>query len=322
MHAQKTAVIAIGGNSLVRDKAHQTIADQFAAIQETSVHIADLVQMGYRVILTHGNGPQVGFAVLRGEAGRKLFGLHTDPLDVYVASTQATIGYLLQQALEKEFLKRGLQTPVATVLTRVVVDPADPAFQNPTKPIGPFFTAEEARLLMEREGWVMKEDAGRGWRRVVPSPKPKKIVELSAIRSLFDQGFVVIAVGGGGIPVVEISEGIYEGREAVIDKDYASSLLGKLLNVQLLVISTAVESVYLDFGTPKHRPIRQMTVTEAQRYLEEGQFAEGSMAPKVRAAIEFLENGGEATVITSPEALTRAVQRRAGTWIVRDLEPL
>ncbi len=318
MEEKKTAVIAIGGNSLIRDKEHQTIADQMAAIQETSVHIADLIQMGFEAILTHGNGPQVGFAVLRAEAGRKLFGLHTDPLDVCVASTQATIGYLLQQALEREFRKRGIQKPVATVMTRVVVDPQDPAFQNPTKPIGPFFTAEEAQLLMAREGWVMKEDAGRGWRRVVPSPKPKKIVEISAIRSLFEQGFVVIAVGGGGIPVVETPDGTYQGVEAVIDKDYASSLLGKLLNVRYFIISTAVEFVYLDYGTPKQRPIPRMGISEARRYLEDGQFAEGSMAPKIRAAMEFLQNGGIATVITSPEALTRAVLGHSGTWVVRD----
>ncbi len=312
---RKVAVVAIGGNSLIKDKNHQSVEDQYEAVKETAVHIADMVEIGYDVVITHGNGPQVGFILLRSEIAKKMINLHPVPLDACDADTQGAIGYAIQRALGNEFRKRGKDKQVVTVVTQVVVDKNDPAFQNPTKPIGPFYTEEEAKQKMAEEKWIMKEDAGRGWRRVVPSPKPKKIVEVDAIRTLVDHGFVVVGVGGGGIPVVEEENGQLRGVEAVIDKDYASSLLARELGVDLFIISTAVEKVYLNFGTPDQKPIDRMTVSEAKKYLAEGHFKEGSMAPKIRAVIEFLEAGGEAALITCPEALVRALKGETGTWI-------
>lgn len=309
----RTAVVAIGGNSLVKDKHHQTVPDQFAATQETSVHIADMVQQGWNVVITHGNGPQVGFILLRSELASDV--LHTVPLDSCGADTQGALGYMIQQLLDNELLKRGVEIPVATVVTQVVVDANDPAFDNPTKPIGPFYDEERARLYEREQGWVVVEDAGRGWRRVVPSPAPREIVELDAIRTLLRSGFVVIGVGGGGIPVVRDAAGNLRGVEAVIDKDYASSLLASGIDADLLLISTAVEKVYLNYGQANQRPLDHLTVAEAKEYLREGHFPPGSMGPKIEAAIQFLEGGGQEALITSPENLLRAMKGETGTRI-------
>lgn len=313
----RIAVVAIGGNSLIKDKDHQTVPDQFDAVRETCTHIADLVEAGYEVVITHGNGPQVGFILLRSEAGRKLMGLHTVPMDICGADTQGSIGYMIQQSMQHEFFKRGIQKNCVTVVTQVIVDRDDPAFINPTKPVGPFYSSkEEAEIAAGDEKWVVKEDAGRGWRRVVPSPIPRRVVEIDAVRKLVSAGFVVVAVGGGGIPVIEVEEGRLEGVAAVIDKDYASSLLASEIGAELFIISTAVPHVYINFGKPDQKALDKVDVIEAKRYLDEKHFAEGSMAPKVRAIISFLERGGKKAIITSPELIGKSIKGEAGTLFV------
>lgn len=310
----KVAVVAIGGNSLIKDKEHQTVPDQFAATRETSVHIADMVEGGWDVVITHGNGPQVGFILLRSELSRHV--LHDVPLDSCVADTQGALGYMIQQCLLNEFRRRNIQKQVITVVTQVIVDRTDPAFHHPTKPIGPFFDRERADKYRAEMGWDIVEDAGRGWRRVVPSPIPKRIVERDAIQTLVQAGFVVIAVGGGGIPVVEDSHGNLAGVAAVIDKDYASALLANSIRADLFLISTAVDKVALNFAKPNQMWLDRMTVAEAKKYLVEGHFAPGSMKPKIEAVIDFLERGGKEALITSPENIKRALEGRSGTWIV------
>jgi carbamate kinase len=309
----RTAVIAIGGNSLIKDKQHRTVPDQFAAARETSVHIADIIQQGWKVLITHGNGPQVGFILLRSELASDV--LHTVPLDSCGADTQGALGYMIQQLLGNELSRRGVAVPVVTVVTQVVVDENDPAFRNPTKPIGPFYDEAKAKLYERQQGWAVAEDAGRGWRRVVPSPIPREIVEVGAMRTLIEAGFVVVGVGGGGIPVVRDPEGNLRGVEAVIDKDYASGLLASGIGADLFLISTAVEKVYLDYGQPSQRALDHMSVDEAREYLREGQFPPGSMGPKIAAVIQFLEGGGKEAVITSPENLARALRAETGTRI-------
>ena len=309
----KTAVIAIGGNALIKGKQHQTVPDQFATAAETCAHIADIVQQGWRVVITHGNGPQVGFILLRSELASHV--LHTVPLDSCGADTQGALGYMIQQLLGNRFRKAGVDVPVTTVVTQVIVERDDPAFQNPTKPIGPFYDEEKARVQEREQGWAIVEDSGRGWRRVVPSPIPREIVELRAIKALLQGGFVVIGVGGGGIPVVRDGNGDLHGVEAVIDKDYASSLLASDIDADLFLISTAVDKVYLNYGQPDQVPLDHMTVDEAKRYLEEGHFPLGSMGPKIEAVIQFLEGGGKEALITSPENLARALREETGTRI-------
>ena len=310
----KVAVVAIGGNSLIKDKEHQTVPDQFATTRETCVHIASMIEQGWDVVITHGNGPQVGFVLLRSELASHV--LHTVPLDSCGADTQGSIGYMIQQSLYNEFLKRGMKKRAVTVVTQVVVDKDDPAFQNPTKPIGPFYTEEEAKRLAAERGWTVKDDAGRGWRRVVPSPIPREIVEQEAIKALIEQGFVVIGVGGGGIPVVRQEDGSLRGVEAVIDKDYASSLLASGIGADLFLISTAVEKVALNYGKPNQVWLNRMTLAEAKRYLAEGHFPPGSMGPKIKAIVQFLEKGGKEALITSPENIERALAGETGTRIV------
>ena len=309
----KTAVVAIGGNSLIKDKQHRTLPDQYAAARETCVHIAGMIEQGWNVAIGHGNGPQVGFILRRSELA--LHELHDVPLDVCGADTQGAIGYMLQQNLYNQFEQRGMQKQAVTVVTQVLVDKDDLAFQNPTKPIGSFMDEAEAQQRAETEGWDVVEDAGRGWRRVVPSPLPKRVVERDAVKKLLDDGFVVITVGGGGIPVIEDENGNLVGTAAVIDKDYASSLLAQSIGADLLLISTAVEKVSLNFGKPNQTDIAQMTVAEARQYLEEGHFAPGSMAPKIQAIIWFLENGGQEAIITNPENIGRALAGETGTRI-------
>lgn len=308
----KVAVVAIGGNSLIKDKDHQTVPDQFAATRETCIHIADMIEQGWEVVITHGNGPQVGFILLRSELASHI--LHTVPLDSCGADTQGAIGYMIQQSLGNEFQRRGIQKPIVTVVTQVVVDKDDPAFEKPTKPIGPFYDEARAKRYQDEEEWHIMEDAGRGWRRVVPSPIPMRIVEQEAIRALIALGFVVIGVGGGGIPVVE-EEGSLRGVEAVIDKDYASGLLATGINADLFLISTAVEKVALNYGKPNQIDLDGMTLSEAKRYLREGHFPPGSMGPKIKAVIKFLEEGGKEALITSPENLARALRGETGTRI-------
>jgi len=310
----KVAVVAIGGNSLIKDKAHKTIPDQYTAAHETCVHIAGMVEQGWNVAIGHGNGPQVGFILRRSELARHE--LHEVPLDFCGADTQGAIGYMLQQNLYNEFRRRKLEKQATTVVTQVLVDRDDPAFQNPTKPIGSFMEEEEALHRRDSEGWEVMEDAGRGWRRVVPSPLPVRVIERDAVKDLLDAGFIVITVGGGGIPIVEDEQGNLQGVAAVIDKDYASSLLANSIGADLLLISTAVERVALNFGQPDQRWIERMTVAEAKQYMAEGHFAPGSMKPKIQACIWFLERGGQEALITNPENLERALAGETGTRIV------
>lgn len=318
MSGKQLAVVAIGGNSLIKDEAHKTVRDQYMAAKETCYHIADMVEEGWEVAIGHGNGPQVGFILMRSDIAVKVAGMHRVPLDACVADSQGAIGYALQQNLNNEFYRRGMKKRVATVITQVLVDSDDPAFANPTKPIGSFFSEEEANDHAEKDGWSVIEDAGRGWRRVVPSPLPKKIIEISAIRTMLESGICAITVGGGGIPVVEDENEDLYGVEAVIDKDFASSLLAQSLDADLFLISTAVEQVYLNFNKPDQRPINVMTVTEAKKYLEQGHFAKGSMEPKIKAIIQYLEAGGKLAIITNPEHITAALRGETGTRVIPD----
>jgi len=315
---RKLAVVAIGGNSLIKDNTRVTVEDQYEAAKETCYYIADMIEQGWDVAIGHGNGPQVGFILRRSEIAHQVAGMHEVPLDVCGADTQGAIGYALQQNLQNEFRRRGIAKQAATVVTQVVVDRNDPSFKNPTKPIGGFMTEEEARRREREEGWTVVEDAGRGWRRVVASPLPQRIVELDAVRRLLDAGIVTITVGGGGIPVIEDENGNLKGVAAVIDKDYAASLLARSIGADLFLISTAVDKVYLNFNKPDQRPIDVMTVSEAKRYMDEGHFAKGSMLPKIQAIIWFLEAGGKEAIITNPENIARALRGETGTRVIPD----
>ncbi len=308
------AVVAVGGNSLIRDPQHQSIPDQYRALEETAVHIADLMEAGWRVVVTHGNGPQVGFVLLRSELARAE--VHPIPFDVAVADTQGHLGYHLQQTLHNEFERRELRQTAVTLMTQVVVEREDPAFQKPSKPIGPFFDEAESQRRRREEGWHTVEDAGRGWRRLVASPKPKEIVEIEAVRAMLAAGYVVVAAGGGGIPVVRDEQGFFRGVAAVVDKDSASSLLARQLGAELLVISTAVEQVYLHFGKPEQQALDRITSAQARQYLEEGHFQAGSMRPKIEAVLSFLAAGGQRAVITNPPNLKRALAGQTGTTIL------
>lgn len=308
------AVVAIGGNSLIVNERRQSVADQMAAVAQTVQHIAEMIADGWQVVITHGNGPQVGFNLLRSERAADI--TPPVPLDYAGAETQGGLGYLIQQTLGEELRRRDLSRAVATVVTQVIVDEGDPAFQRPNKPIGPFYDEPQAQEHARTRGWAVIEDAGRGWRRVVPSPQPLEIVEAEVIASLLDAGVVVIGVGGGGIPVVRGVDGRLRGVEAVIDKDYASSLLARSLNANLFLISTAVEKVALNFGKPDQRDLALLTLTEAKFYLSDGHFPPGSMGPKIRAAIQYLEAGGREALITSPEHIARALRGETGTRIV------
>lgn len=307
------AVVAIGGNSLIKDKNHQTVPDQFDATRETCMHIASMIEQGWKVVITHGNGPQVGFILLRSELASNV--LHTVPLDSCGADTQGAIGYMIQQCLYNEFKQRGIKTSVISVVTQTLVEKNDPAFQNPTKPIGPFYDKEKAEKYRKERGWDVMEDAGRGWRRVVPSPIPVKIIEQDVIKALVNKGITVVAAGGGGIPVVE-QDGRLKGAEAVIDKDYASALLAIGIKADLFLISTAVEKVALNFGKPNQKTLDRMTLAEAKKYLEQGHFPSGSMGPKIEAIISYLEHDGKEALITNPENLERALRGKTGTRIV------
>jgi len=309
-------VIAIGGNSLIPDADHKSVQDQYAAAAETDDHIAALIEQGWDVAISHGNGPQVGFILRRSEMSSSE--LHEIPLDYCGADTQGAIGYMLQQNLINDLRQRGINKSVATVVTQVEVDANDPAFKSPSKPIGSFMEEAEAKRREAEEGWDIKEDAGRGWRRVVASPAPMRIVELDVIKQLLDAGVATIAVGGGGIPVVSNESGDLEGIAAVIDKDLASALLASQIDADLLLISTAVEQVALNFGKENEEWVSQFTLAEVKKYLAEGgHFAEGSMAPKMRAVVQYMEAGGKEALITNPQNLERAMAGETGTRIVQ-----
>ena len=309
------AVVAVGGNSLIIDKAHQSIPDQYRTAAMTAGYVADMVEAGWNVVLTHGNGPQIGFIMRRSEISIKE--VIPVPMDYAGADIQGALGYMFDRAFRNEFRRRGIaRTPVA-VVTQTLVDRNDPAFSNPTKPIGSYFDEATARSIATEQGWTVKEDAGRGWRRVVPSPRPQRIVELDEIRFLANAGHLVIACGGGGIPVIEDEHGDLIGVEAVIDKDFASSLLARDMRADLLMVSTGVEKVAINFNTPQQRWLDRLTLAEATQLYAEDQFDPGSMGPKIKAVIEFLEGGGAKAVITSPQNIGRALAGETGTHITR-----
>ena len=314
MTKKGVAVVAVGGNSLIKDEKRKTVPDQYDAAVESMSHIVDMIEQGWDVVVTHGNGPQVGFIQRRSELSRHE--LHDVPLDYCGADTQGAIGYMFVRALHNEFLKRGLDKQAVAVVTQTIVNRDDPAFKHPTKPIGSFMDEATAKERTANEGWVVVEDAGRGWRRVVASPNPEKIVEAPAIHLLIEQGFVVVGVGGGGIPVIEQENGDLLGIEAVIDKDFGSSLLANLIEADLFVISTAVEKVAINFNKPNQQWLDQITAAEARKYIEEGHFAKGSMLPKIQAILRFLDAGGKKALITNPENIGRAMKGETGTWIV------
>jgi carbamate kinase len=308
------AVVALGGNALIRQGERGEVAEQLGHIRESVMHLPLLLAKGYALVITHGNGPVVGQLLLQNEAARAT--VPSMPLDVCDADSEGSIGYLTQQTLANVLRGRNGERSVVSLITQVVVDPEDPAFDLPTKPIGPFYAEAEAAELRRSRGWTVVADAGRGYRRVVPSPRPLRVVEEEAIRILLEHGVVVIAVGGGGVPVRQTESGELLGVEAVIDKDHASALLGRRLGAQLLVILTAVEYVYRHFGRPDQEPLPRLDVSQARQLLREGEFAPGSMGPKIEAAIDFLEGGGKEVLITLPENLADALEGKTGTSIV------
>ena len=309
------AILAIGGNSLIKDEKSVSLSSQYEAVKETARYIAGLTAEGLRLVITHGNGPQVGFIYRRGEIARHELPLI--PLDICGADTQGAIGYMIQKALLNEFRRMGIKKKITSVVTQTIVSRTDPSFENPTKPIGSFMSEEEARIKKEELGWQVVEDADRGFRRVVPSPLPREVIELDVIKLLVERGYIVVAAGGGGIPVIQNEQGDLEGVEAVIDKDRVSSLLATSLGADTLIISTAVDAAYLNFGKKNQEMIGHTTLPLVKRYLAEGHFKPGSMKPKMEAIIQFLENGGRKAIITSPENLLKAIQGDSGTIVVR-----
>jgi carbamate kinase len=307
-------VIALGGNAISKPGLRGTIQEQFYSTLESMEHVAELVINGYdRILITHGNGPQVGAAILRSEmAGKTVYPL---PMDICVADTQGGMGYMIQQVLANCLRKRGVRLPVVTAISQMLVDAHDPAFENPSKPVGMFYSEQEARELMAGRSWTMKEDAGRGWRRVVPSPKPVRALEAEAIKTLFDKGYIVVAGGGGGIPVALNRHNSYYGIEAVIDKDLTSALLASEIGAETLVIMTGVEYAYVGFGTQNQRALDSLTAEEVSLHLEHGEFADGSMRPKIEACLQFLRDGGKEAIITSIPKCLAALRGKTGTHI-------
>jgi carbamate kinase len=313
--SNKLAVVAVGGSALIRDKDHESIPDQSREAAITTHHIAEMIAAGWNVVITHGTGPQVGFILRRSELA--LEEVPPVPMDYADADLQGGIGYMFLKALHNEFRKQKIDRKAVAIITQTLVDRNDPAFADPSKPIGSHMNEETAQRLARRQGWIVKDDAGRGWRRVVPSPQPKTIIELAAINLLARSGFVVIACGGGGIPVVQDEEGNLIGVEAVIDKDLASSLLARGIGADLLLVSTGVEKVAINFNTPDRRWLDRMTVAEAKKHYADNQFDRGSMGPKIQAVIEFIEGGGQTGLITNPENVGRALAGETGTFIVK-----
>jgi len=315
MSEKNLIVIALGGNALLQRGQKGTFQEQYENTKITAKKIADLIERGYKVVITHGNGPQVGATLLRHDAGQKIYGIPAFPMDVAGAETQGFIGYMIQQSLRNELKARKIDKYVVTIVTRTIVDENDPAFQNPTKPVGPFYKKEEVDELRKQfPDWVFKEDSGRGWRRVVPSPDPKLIAERYAIKTLVDAGFVVVASGGGGIPIIE-KDGVAYGVEAVIDKDLAGQRLATLVGASKFIIATDVDGAYLNYGTPNQKKLEKVSVEEMKRYYAEGHFKEGSMGPKVLAAIRFVEAGGEASTIGHLYDLIDLVEGKKGTTV-------
>lgn len=309
-------VVAFGGNALIRSGQEGTQWEQLENAEATAERLLPLVRAGHDLLLVHGNGPQVGNILIQvEEAVNKVPPLS---LDVCVAASEGSIAYMLELALLNAFRKARLRRPVAAFVTEVLVDPRDPGFKRPTKPIGPFYSRFRADFFIHRLGWNMIEDAGRGWRKVVPSPRPVEVVQLQLLRHALEAGHLVIAAGGGGIPVYRTRDGLLKGVEAVIDKDYTAALLATGVGADVLVILTGVDQVSLDFGTKDERPLRRMSASEARRHLEAGQFPEGSMGPKIRAGVEFVEQSGREVLITSADKLAQAMLGRAGTRIEPD----
>jgi carbamate kinase len=309
----KLAVVALGGNSIIKAGEKGTIEEQERNANETCKFLIELVKKGYNLIITHGNGPQVGNVLLRNEAANTMWGIPVMPLDICVADTEGGMGYMLQRAMYNQLKKENMDKTVATVVTQVVVDKNDDAFKNPTKPIGPFYDEKRAKELMKEKGWSMVEDSGRGWRRVVPSPHPEEIIELDVIKDLVENGRIVIAAGGGGVPVAKNDDGTLEALEAVIDKDLASSLLARKLNADMFMILTGVPKVAINFKKENEKWLDEMTVEEAEKYLAEGQFPAGSMGPKIKAAIEYVKFSGKPVIITEQSELSK---ENYGTKIV------
>ncbi|MFP3417115.1 MAG: carbamate kinase [Nitrososphaeria archaeon] len=315
MSEKNLIVIALGGNALLQRGQKGTFQEQYENTKITAKKIADLIERGYKVVITHGNGPQVGATLLRHDAGQKIYGIPAFPMDVAGAETQGFIGYMIQQSLRNELKARKIDKYVVTIVTRTIVDENDPAFQNPTKPVGPFYKKEEVDELRKQfPDWVFKEDSGRGWRRVVPSPDPKLIAERYAIKTLVEAGFVVVASGGGGIPIIE-KDGVAYGVEAVIDKDLAGQRLATLVGASKFIIATDVDGAYLNYGTPNQKKLEKVSVEEMKRYYAEGHFKEGSMGPKVLAAIRFVEAGGESSTIGHLYDLIDLVEGKKGTTV-------
>lgn len=309
-------VVAIGGNAINREGEIGTVKEEFRNVRKALNGIVQILKNGYDVVLTHGNGPQAGKFLLRVEAGMEKSSLPDRPLGLIVADTQGGIGYMIEQSLQNRIAIEKLGKNVTTVLTQVLVDKDDPSIKSPSKPVGSFYTEEEAKLLMAERGWQMVEDANRGWRRVVPSPKPKEIVERAAIKTLIDAGFLVIACGGGGIPVFYDEKGLLEGIDCIIDKDYASAKLASEIGAETLLIATGVEKVSINFGKPNQEDLSEMTLAECRQHIADGQFPKGSMLPKIEAAMSFIENGGKRAIITLPETLNEAIDGITGTVIV------
>lgn len=311
---KKRAVVALGGNAISRRGENDDIHQQFANTRKSLLPIVELIREGYQLVISHGNGPQVGNALLRVEMARDVAPIV--PLGVLVADTEGSMGYMIAQSLENRLMKEEINRKVCTIITQVIVDKDDSSIKNPTKYIGQFYKEAEAKEMAKKLGWVVKMDANRGWRRVVPSPKPQGIVEGVVIRHLVETGFIVIAGGGGGIPVYIEADGTYQGVDAVVDKDYASAVLGNVIGAELLVIVTDIDKVYVNFGTDAQQPIDQISAGEIEKLLHEGHFPYGSMGPKVSAAIKFLKGGGEKVVITSIEHAYSAVDGSPGTTIL------
>lgn len=311
----KLAVVAFGGNALLRGDQKGTIDEQEQNVFDTCSRVYELIKRGYDLVIGHGNGPQVGNVLLQHEAGYNVFGIPKMPIDVCVAETQGSIGYFIEQQMKNVLLKDGIEKDILTIITEVFVDRNDPAFSNPTKPVGPFYSEDQASEMNEKNGWSFQKDPrNRGWRRVVPSPAPTHINNVRSIEQLARSGSVVITVGGGGIPVFWVEDNKLQGIDAVIDKDLASALLAKEIRADEFYILTDVPNVCLHFNTPQEKKLKVITVDEAKQYLAEGHFTEGSMAPKVRAAIYFVEHGGKETIITEASQLSNP---EAGTRIVR-----
>lgn len=315
---KKLVIVAIGGNALIKDNNHQSVEDQYEKICEVVRHVADMVEEGYEVVVTHGNGPQVGFGLRRAEIANEVKGMANVPLVNCVADTQGGIGYQIQQALGNEFIQRGMNKQVVSIITQVEVSPNDPKFKQPTKPIGSFYTEKQIKELTKKHPtWTVVEDSGRGYRRVVPSPKPINIVEKDIIKSMVGAGYVVIAAGGGGIPVIKTENNTFTGIDAVIDKDFATSLLAEQIDAETLIITTGVPQVYTNFGKPNQKALDEITIEEAKKHIDDGQFPDGSMLPKIKASLSFLENNGTKVIITNPESLQAAMNKQTGTHITK-----